>query len=121
MRGGKEVLDQLPVMKEIPEVTKNLESGEMSELMDVSGVKLNLPSSGKQCFVTGQMVKNEEEVETFVPGQTIVNEEGKFDYTPGITVYEDGEVQLIKGLVFGEEESPPCSSPANRPSPNKAS
>lgn len=103
--GGPEVLEQLPVMKEIPEVIKNLESGIMDELQNVSGVRLTLPSTGTERFVTGQMVKTDEN-EVFVPGQTIINEEGISDYTPGITIYMDDEPTLIPGLVMGEEESP---------------
>lgn len=103
--GGIEVLEQLPVMKEIPEVIKNLEAGVMDELQNVSGVRLTLPSSGRECFVTGQMVKTDEN-DVFVPGQTLVNEEGVSDYTPGITIYMDDEPTLIPGLVMGEEESP---------------
>lgn len=101
--GGEEVLNQLPTMKEIPEVIKILESGEMCELQNVSGLKVNM-ESGRSCFVTGQMVKTDEN-EVFVPGQTIVNEEGQSEYTPGITIYMDNEPTLIPGLVMGEEES----------------
>lgn len=102
--GGPEVLEQLPVMKEIPEVIKNLESGVMDELQNVSGVRLTLPSSGQGRFITGQMVKTDEN-EVFVPGQTIISEDGSADYTPGITIYMDNEPTLIPGLVMGEEES----------------
>lgn len=101
--GGEEVLAQLPTMKEIPEVIKILETGEMCELQNVSGLKINM-ESGRSCFVTGQMVKTDEN-EVFVPGQTILNEEGQSEYTPGITIYMDNEPTLIPGLVMGEEES----------------
>lgn len=101
--GGEEVLSQLPTMKEIPEVIKILETGEMCELQNVSGLKVNM-ESGRSCFVTGQMVKTDED-EVFVPGQTILNEEGQSEYTPGITIYMDNEPTLIPGLVMGEEES----------------
>lgn len=102
--GGSVVLDQLPTMLEIPEVIKNLETGDMCELLNVSGAKITLPSNNKQCFVVGQMVKTDEN-EVFVPGQTIVSEDGTSDYTPGITINEDDEPTLIPGLVMGEEES----------------
>lgn len=104
-QGGIEVLEQLPVMKEIPEVIKNLESGVMDEMQNVSGVRLTLPSSGTERFVTGQMVTTDDN-EVFVPGQTIIQEDGSTDYTPGITIYMDDEPTLIPGLVMGEEESP---------------
>ncbi|XP_074035792.1 uncharacterized protein isoform X1 [Leptinotarsa decemlineata] len=110
--GGPEVLCQLPVMKEIPEVIKNLDQGHLSELQNVSGVKLTLPSSGKECFVTGQMVTMDEQ-EVFVPGQTIINENGTTDYTPGITILDDDEPTLIPGLVMGEEETPPMFLPGD--------
>lgn len=104
-QGGSEVLEQLPVMKEIPEVIKNLEAGVMDEMQNVSGVRLTLPSSGRECFVTGQMVQTDEN-EVFVPGQTLISEDGQSDYTPGITIFMDDEPTLIPGLVMGEEESP---------------
>ncbi|KAJ8925341.1 hypothetical protein NQ315_009171 [Exocentrus adspersus] len=102
-QGGEEVLGQLPTMKEIPEVIKILETGDVCELENVSGVKVKM-ESGRMCFITGQMVKTDED-EVFVPGQTIVNEEGQSEYTPGITIYMDNEPTLIPGLVMGEEES----------------
>ncbi|CAH1987113.1 unnamed protein product [Acanthoscelides obtectus] len=103
-QGGQEVLDQLPTMKEIPEVIKHLESGEMCELMKVSGVRLTLPSSGKERFITGQMVKTDDN-EVFVPGQTILDDDGTANYTPGVTILMDGEPTLIPGLVMGEDDS----------------
>lgn len=103
--GGMEVLEQLPEMKEIPEIIKNLESGVMDELQNVSGVRLTLSSNQKERFVTGQMVKHDED-EVFVPGQTLIKEDGTADYTPGITILLENEPTLIPGLVMGEEESP---------------
>lgn len=102
-QGGEEVLDQLPTMKEVPEVIKTLDQGEMCELLEVSGMRVLL-QDGKSCFVAGQMVKDEEK-ETFIPGQTVTNAEGNDEYTPGITVCMDNEPTLIPGLVFGEDNS----------------
>ncbi|XP_028139139.1 calponin homology domain-containing protein DDB_G0272472-like [Diabrotica virgifera virgifera] len=107
---GEEVICQLPVMKEIPEVIKNLETGEMCELANVSGAMITLPSNSKECFVVGQMVKSDEN-EVFVPGQTLISEDGNADYTPGITINDDLEPTLIAGLVMGEEESTPMFLP----------
>ncbi|KAK9871933.1 hypothetical protein WA026_015183 [Henosepilachna vigintioctopunctata] len=101
--GGQEVLEKLPVMKEIPEVIKNLEHGEMCEIQNVSGISLEL-KDGKKRFVTGQMVQGDEEHAVFVPGQTVETEDGDFEYTPGITILMDNEPTLIPGLVMGEEE-----------------
>lgn len=103
-QGGQEVLDQLPVMKEIPEVIKNLEHGEICEIQNVSGITLNL-NDGQTRFVAGQMVQGEDESSVFVPGQTIETDEGNFEYTPGITILMDDEPTLIPGLVMGEEEN----------------
>lgn len=103
-QGGQEVLDQLPVMKEIPEVIKNLEQGEMCEIQNVSGITLNL-NDGQTRFVAGQMVQGDDENSVFVPGQTIETENGNFEYTPGITILMDDEPTLIPGLVMGEEEN----------------
>lgn len=103
-QGGEESLSQLPLMKDIPEVIKILETGDLCELQQVSGVRVKM-SGGKICFVAGQMVKTDEN-EVFVPGQTITNVAGESEYTPGITVYMDNEPTLIPGLVMGEEEQP---------------
>lgn len=108
-QGGEEVLNQLPTMKQIPEVIKILETGELCELQNVSGVKVKM-SDGKLCFVTGQMVKTDEN-EVFVPGQTVTNEDGNNEYTPGITILMEDEPTLIPGLVMGEEETAPMFLP----------
>ncbi|KAG5876467.1 hypothetical protein JTB14_010156 [Gonioctena quinquepunctata] len=92
--GGQDVLDQLPVMKEIPEVIKNLEQGDMCEL---------------QTSRDGE----DDENEVFVPGQTIIAEDGTSDYTPGITIIDNNEPTLIPGLVMGEEESPAMFLPGD--------
>ncbi|XP_066142594.1 titin-like [Euwallacea fornicatus] len=107
--GGDEVLEQLPTMLEIPKVIKNLESGEMEEMLNVSGARVQIPE-GRSCFVPGQIVKTDEN-EIFVPGQTVDSEDGTEEYTPGITVLLDGEPTLIPGLVMGEEESQPMFLP----------
>lgn len=101
--GGEEVLSQLPTMKEIPEVIKNLGSGELSELQNVSGVTLTL-TENRVRFITGQMVTTDEENPVFVPGQTVDSPDGSSEYTPGITIYLDNEPTLIPGLVMGEQE-----------------
>lgn len=107
--GGAEILSQLPLMKDIPEVIKILETGELCELQNVSGVTVKM-SDGKSCFVTGQMVKTDEN-EVFVPGQTVTTQTGESEYTPGITIFMDNEPQLIPGLVMGEEETAPMFLP----------
>lgn len=108
-QGGDAVLSQLPTMKQVPEVIKKLETGDMSELSNVSGVRIKL-SDEKSYFVVGQMVKTDEN-EVFVPGQTITSESGICEYTPGITVFMDNEPTLIPGLVMGEEEQTPMFLP----------
>ncbi|XP_050292832.1 titin-like [Anthonomus grandis grandis] len=102
--GGEAVLEQLPTMLEVPQVIKNFESGEMEEMVNVSGARVQIPD-GRSCFVPGQIVKTDEN-EIFVPGQTVEQEDGTSEYTPGITVLLEGEPTLIPGLVMGEEESP---------------
>ncbi|KAL1514014.1 hypothetical protein ABEB36_003343 [Hypothenemus hampei] len=107
--GGQHVLEQLPTMLEVPKVIKNLESGEMEEMLNVSGARVQIPQ-GRSCFVPGQIVKTDEN-EIFVPGQTIDSEDGSSEYTPGITVLMDGEPTLIPGLVMGEDEQQPMFLP----------
>ncbi|CAG9762299.1 unnamed protein product [Ceutorhynchus assimilis] len=106
--GGTVVLEQLPTMLEIPKVIKNMENGEMEEMLNVSGARVQIP--GRSCFVPGQIVKTDEN-EIFVPGQTIESEDGSSEYTPGITVLLEGEPTLIPGLVMGEEQSTPMFLP----------
>jgi len=102
--GGTVVLEQLPVMSEIPTVIRNIEKGEMAEMLFVSGVKVKI-GDVRTVFVTGQMVKGDDG-EVFVPGQTVEKEDGTFEYIPGITILMDDEPTLIPGLVMGEEEKP---------------
>lgn len=109
--GGAEVLEQLPTMLEIPQVIKSLETGEMEEILNVSGARVQITEE-RSCFVPGQIVKTEEN-EIFVPGQTVDNEDGTSEYTPGVTVLMEGEPTLIPGLVMGEEESKPMFLPGD--------
>lgn len=108
--GGEDVIDQLPLMREIPEVMKQIENGMLSELENVSGIEV-LISGGRVVFVPGQMVKSETS-EVFVPGQTIELEDGTCEYTPGVTIKdENDEIILMPGLIFGEEEQEPTFLP----------
>ncbi|XP_018571990.1 uncharacterized protein LOC111691270 isoform X2 [Anoplophora glabripennis] len=125
LRRGPEMLNQLPTLTEIPDIIKNLgsaslhaiedvaddemEPSEQSKKRRVSGVKVTLPS-GKECFVSGQMVHTEDG-EVFVPGQTIRNEYGD-EYAPGITINVDDKPTLINGLIMGEEERDPMFLPS---------
>lgn len=118
-------LNKLPTMKEISDVVRNLTSAVPYEIeadieqdgpeepkpkmrRRVSGVKVTL-SSGKECFITGQMVHTEDG-EVFVPGQTVQNEFGS-EYAPGITIIMDNKPTLISGLIMGEEEREPMFLP----------
>lgn len=111
-------LNQLPTMKEISDVVRNLTSATFHQIeaeieqpkmrRRISGVKVTL-SSGKECFITGQMVHTEDG-EVFVPGQTVENEFG-IEYAPGITIIMDNKPTLISGLIMGEEEREPMFLP----------
>lgn len=107
---GESILSKLPVMPEIPEIVKIMQDGEMIEVANVSGMSLNLPSSGKERFLPGQIVKSDEG-ELFVPGQTIENEDGVTEYTPGFTVILDNEPTLLPGLVMGNDPTKPMFLP----------
>ncbi|KAJ8925340.1 hypothetical protein NQ315_009170 [Exocentrus adspersus] len=124
LRGGPEMLNQLPTLTEIPDIIKNLGSASLHEIEDtseendnvnvakkrrVSGVKVTLPS-GKECFVSGQIVHTEDG-EVFVPGQTIQNEYGE-EYAPGITININDKPTLVNGLIMGEEERDPMFLPS---------
>lgn len=114
------MMDQLPSMTEIPDVVKNMASATFYELEwksdgtdddslpKLSGIKVTL-SSGKECFIPGQMVKSEDG-DVFVPGQTIKTEFG-FEYAPGITINMNNTPTLIKGLIMGEDNEKPMFLP----------
>lgn len=103
MAAGSAIIDLLPMMPEIPEIIKIIkDEGEMTEIANVSGLKLELHSSKKERFVPGQLVKSEDG-DIFVPGQTIVSEDGQEEYTPGFTVMLENEPTLIPGLVMGDD------------------
>jgi hypothetical protein len=124
LKKGPELLDQLPTMTEIPDIIKSMGSATLHEIEEeedgdnleeqskgkrrVSGVKVTL-SSGKECFVSGQMVHTEDG-DVFVPGQTVENEFG-LEYAPGITINVDNKPTLISGLIMGEEERDPMFLP----------
>lgn len=113
---GSELINQLPTLTEIPDIIKHMGNASLHEIESsendvrkVSGVKVKLPS-GKECFVSGQMVLTEEG-EVFVPGQTVQNEYGD-EYVPGITTNINNKPTLIGGLIVGEEERDPLFLPS---------
>lgn len=114
---------QLPTIKEIGDVVKNMPTAVPhsieAEIDDetiektktkrrVSGVMVTL-SSGKECFITGQMVHTDDG-EVFVPGQTIQNENGD-EYAPGITINMGNKPLLVSGLIMAEDENEPMFLP----------
>lgn len=100
---GDEALSLLPRMPEIPEIINIIkDEGDLTEIANVSGMKINLKSTQTDRFVPGQMVQSDEG-ELFVPGQTVTNEDGVTEYTPGFTVMLEGEPTLIPGLVMGDD------------------
>lgn len=107
---GPEVLAKLPLMPEIPEIVKIMPEGTFTEVANVSGMSVQLPSSGVERFVAGQMVKSEEG-EMFMPGQTLPKEDGTYEYTPGFTIVMDNEVTLLPGLVMGDDPQKPMFLP----------
>ncbi|KAF7283307.1 hypothetical protein GWI33_000938 [Rhynchophorus ferrugineus] len=104
----------LPQLGDIPEIIKNLGDATLTELTSettdgkVSGAKVTL-SSGKECFVSGQIVHTEEG-DVFVPGQTIESEFGP-EYAPGITIGIDDKPTLVNGLIMGDQEKDPLFLP----------
>lgn len=109
-QAGDDALQLLPLMPEIPEIIKIMGTGELSEIANVSGVKVKVPSSKKERFICGQIVKGEEG-DIFMPGQTIVNDNDEFEYMPGFTVLLDGEPTLLPGLVMGDDPAKPMFLP----------
>ncbi|KAI4466967.1 hypothetical protein MML48_2g00000337 [Holotrichia oblita] len=107
---GPEVLGKLPQMPEIPELVRLMSDGTFTEMANVSGMQIQLESSGQERFVAGQMVKSDEG-EIFMPGQTLEKEDGTFEYTPGFTIVMDNEVTLLPGLVMGDTPEKPMFLP----------
>ncbi|KAL1514015.1 hypothetical protein ABEB36_003344 [Hypothenemus hampei] len=110
---SEELLNQLPTLQDIPDILKNLGSATLTEVGDddrtiVTGAKVVLPS-GKECFVSGQMVHTEEG-DVFVPGQTVQNEFGD-EYAPGITINIDNKPTLVNGLIMGDDGKDPLFLP----------
>lgn len=110
MAVGASVLDKLPAMTEIPEIIRVLKDGELTDIANVSGVTVKLPSSGIERFVPGQVVTGDEG-EIFMPGQTVEKDDGSQEYTPGFTVLMDGEPALLPGLVMGDDPNKPMFLP----------
>lgn len=48
LKGGKEVLDMLPLMPEIPEIIKVMANGELTEIVNVSGIKVKVRNQTKR-------------------------------------------------------------------------
>lgn len=114
----------LPTLAEIPDVVNCMSNAKLHEIeadideeieietedgiisetrkvkRKITGVWLTL-TSGKECFISGQMVKTDDG-DVFVPGQTIETEFG-LEYSPGFTVNIDSSPSLIKGLIMGED------------------
>lgn len=99
-----ESTDKLPTLEEIPELINHLEEAILHQdpISNISGALVTL-SSGKECFVVGQMVKTEDG-EFFVPGQTVENEMG-VEYAPGITIQLEDKPTLINGLIVGDSDN----------------
>ncbi|XP_050292830.1 putative leucine-rich repeat-containing protein DDB_G0290503 [Anthonomus grandis grandis] len=108
----EELLDQLPTLKDIPDIIKNLGQATLTDLetdsRTLKGAKVTL-ASGKECFISGQMVHTEDG-DVFVPGQTIQNEFGA-EYAPGITINIDSKPTLVNGLIMGDEQKDPLFLP----------
>ncbi|KAF5291345.1 hypothetical protein FQA39_LY03496 [Lamprigera yunnana] len=107
LKEKEEVTSSLPTLSEIPEIINSLTNAVLHEYeyegtKTVSGAKVTL-TSGKECFIVGQMVKSEDG-EVFVPGQTVENEFGE-EYAPGITIYLDDEPTLVRGLIVGDADN----------------
>ncbi|KAK9871934.1 hypothetical protein WA026_015184 [Henosepilachna vigintioctopunctata] len=116
------LLNQLPTMNEISDVMKNMAKGTLHELIiddepdendeyemkKIFGVKVQL-SSGKEVFISGQMVHTADG-EVFVPGQTIVTNHG-LEFIPGFTLNIDNKPTLINGLIMSQNENDPMFLP----------
>lgn len=115
---SEKMMNLLPKMNEISDVLKNMEHAHLHELLlnesegenskKISGVMVTL-SSGREVFVSGQMVHTEEG-EVFVPGQTIQTKHG-MEYNPGFTINIDGKPSLINGLIMSQKENEPMFLP----------
>lgn len=103
---GKEALDVLPTIEDIPKIIKNVNKGKKSEMHKVKGLKIDVESAQK--FVTGRTVQTPTGP-VFVPGQTLQTPNGAA-FVPGFTVQTPSGPVLIPGQILmiseGDKQTP---------------
>ncbi|XP_043277218.1 obscurin isoform X4 [Venturia canescens] len=92
---GKQALEVLPRIEEIPELVKNVGDGKKHTMHNVKGLKIDVESA--QRFVTGQTVETPSGP-IFVPGQTLKTPKGNA-FVPGFTVHTPDGPLLIPGQI----------------------
>ncbi|XP_024939523.1 obscurin isoform X4 [Cephus cinctus] len=102
LAAGKQAVETLPRIEEIPELVKNIDRGVKTEMHNVKGLKLDIKSA--QRFLSGQTVETPTGP-VFVPGQTLETPSGP-TFVPGFTVHTPQGPLLIPGqIVMTEEDS----------------
>lgn len=92
---GKQALEVLPRIDEIPELVRNVGAGKRHELHNVKGLRVDIESA--QRFLTGQTVETPTGP-VFVPGQTLKTPTGD-TFVPGFTVHTPDGPLLIPGQI----------------------
>ncbi|XP_034942777.1 obscurin isoform X3 [Chelonus insularis] len=100
IHAGKEALDTLPIVEEIPNIVKNVLKGTKHEINKVKGLKIDIESA--QRFVTGKTIQTPSGP-VFVPGQTLETPQGPA-FVPGFTVHTPNGPILIPGQIVNIQE-----------------
>ncbi|XP_063991062.1 obscurin isoform X5 [Diachasmimorpha longicaudata] len=95
LSSGETALQQLPTVKEIPDLVRKVQNGVKCEMHRVTGLKVDIKSA--QRFVTGQTVETPVGP-VFVPGQTLQTPQGPV-FVPGFTVHTPEGPVLIPGQI----------------------
>ncbi|XP_020711856.2 obscurin isoform X2 [Athalia rosae] len=97
---GRQAVETLPQIDEIPELVQKMGSGVQTEMHKVRGLKLDIKSA--QRFVAGQTIQTPSGP-VFVPGQTVETPHGPA-FVPGFTVATPDGPILIPGQIVDATE-----------------
>ena len=98
---GKEALESLPKVEEIPTLVQNFDKGVKGEVHKVKGLKLDINSAKR--FIAGQTIQTPTGP-IFVPGQTLQTPKGN-TFVPGFTVQTPDGPMLIPGQIVNIPEA----------------
>ncbi|XP_011305282.1 muscle M-line assembly protein unc-89 isoform X2 [Fopius arisanus] len=98
---GEQALEELPRVKEIPEIVRNVQNGSKQQVHKIKGLKVDIESA--QRFVAGQTLETPSG-SVFVPGETLQTPQGP-TFVPGFTVHTPEGPLLIPGQIVTISEN----------------